>query len=175
MEAQELKDRIIEAKSNKIAELKAKARVSERNKYYEEALKYYQAVLKIDPSDREAKEGMDRVNILILEAKKKAELEKEKLLGEEIVPVLYDVANSKILARTAGFFAIASWNPFLAIGYLIVLLISSTLSLTYLAVVGEIALFVVIIRLSSRIRSVFITVLLFFLASLGLGLAINAR
>jgi len=105
----------------------------------------------------------------------KAELEKEKLLGEEIVPVLYDVANSKILARTTGFFAIASWNPFLAIGYLIVLLISSTLSLTYLAVVGEIALFVVIIRLSSRIRSVFITVLLFFLASLGLGLAINAQ
>lgn len=105
----------------------------------------------------------------------KAELEKERLLGEEIAPVLYDVANSKFLARTAGFFAIASWNLFLAIGYLIVLLISSPLSLTYLAVVGEIALFVVIIRLSRRLQSVFITLLLFFLASLGLGLAINAQ
>ena len=83
VEAQDLKDRIVETKNRKIAELKAKATISERNKDYEEALKYYKAVLKIDPTDREAKEGVDRVNILILEAKKKAELEKEKRLRKK--------------------------------------------------------------------------------------------
>jgi len=99
VEAQELKDRIIEAKSRKIAELKAKASVSERNKDYEEALKYYQAVLKIDPSDREAKEGIDRVNILILEAKKKAELEKEKRLRKKKPTRRAKPDISKLLSR----------------------------------------------------------------------------
>jgi len=99
VEAQDLKSKIIETKKRKIAELKTKATMSERNKDYQEALKYYKAVLKIDPTDKEAKEGVDRVNILMLKARKKAELEKEKRLKKKRPAKRAKPDISKLIAR----------------------------------------------------------------------------
>lgn len=104
-------------------------------------------------------------------------LKEEGLFSEKISSVSYSKPSSINLAVITGFLGIASFNIFLAFAYLIILAISGWLSLTYLVVIGEIALFFTLMRISRRKGKgkEILMLFLFFISAIILGIAVNTQ
>ncbi|MFO7883002.1 MAG: DUF5693 family protein [Kosmotogaceae bacterium] len=104
-------------------------------------------------------------------------LKEEGLYSDTIRSVSYNKPSSPTLAVITGFLAIASFNIFLAFGYLIILAISGWLSLTYLVVIGEVALFFTLMRISRRKGKgkELLVLFLFFISAVILGIAVNTQ
>ncbi|OAA31399.1 hypothetical protein AT15_07845 [Kosmotoga arenicorallina S304] len=103
-------------------------------------------------------------------------LKAEKLLSDSVKPSRFPLTNSSALGFLTGLFALLSWNLVVAVGYIIAIIFSHTLSLTYLAIFGSISLYFFIMRSARRqLFKPWLAYIFIFASSLGLGLAINAQ
>ncbi|AKI98244.1 hypothetical protein IX53_03925 [Kosmotoga pacifica] len=103
-------------------------------------------------------------------------LKEENLFSNTINSSRYTLTDSGKFGFFTGLFSLLSWNLIVAIGYIVTVIFSHTLSLTYLAIFGSISLFFFIMRNIRRgIFKPWVGYVTLFLASLGLGLAINAQ
>ncbi|MCD6159079.1 MAG: hypothetical protein J7J09_00420 [Kosmotoga sp.] len=103
-------------------------------------------------------------------------LKEEKLLSNVVNPSRFPLTNSSTLGFLTGLIALLSWNLVLAIGYIITIIFSHTLSLTYLAIFGSISLYFLVMKITKRQPfKPWLGYILIFVSSLGLGMAINAQ
>ncbi len=130
------------------------------------------AILFEEPTDEEVAFGYEA---LVLETHKA--LHDASLLTDELRSPSVNVSSWAMVGYLTSFMLIAAWNLVFALGYVVIALISPWLSLPYLAVLGQVSIFLVVRRLvkDTSVKAAFKGIMLLFGLSLLLGLSINAQ